>query len=312
MTSIRIGNAPCSWGIVEFTEETTQPLGYVAVLDEIRETGYAGTELGDWGFMPTDPPALWHELVRRGLSMIGAFVPVALRTPEAHESGADDAVRTARLLAAVADADGPEGYPVIVLADDCGADPVRTLNAGRVTPRMGMTDAEWDGFAHGAERIAGIVRDATGLRTAFHPHCAGFVETPDEIARFLDLTDPTLVGLVLDTGHLAYGAGVNDPSIVTDALDHFGDRIWHVHLKDCEARVADRARRDQIAYNEAVGRGVFCELGRGLVDFPAVIGWLRHRGYGGWVVVEQDVFPGMGSPRESARRNQDYLASIGL
>lgn len=310
MSAIRVGNAPCSWGIVEFTEDAAAPRGYATVLDEIRDTGYAGTELGDWGFMPTSPAALRAELSRRDLSMIGAFVPVALRFAESHAAGEAQAVRTAGLLAAVADPDG--GESVLVLSDDCGADPVRTLNAGRVTPEIGLSAQEWNVVARGAERIARAVRDETGLRTVFHPHCAGFVETPAEIARLLDLTDPDLVGLVLDTGHLAYGSGANDPTIVTEALRRFGDRIGHVHFKDCHPEVAERARREGIEYNEAVGRGVFCELGKGLVDFVAVVEWLRARDYTGWIVVEQDVLPGMGSPFESARRNREFLSSLGL
>ena len=65
--SIRIANAPCSWGVLEFDLEG-EAAGYAQVLDEIAETGYAGTELGDWGFMPTDPAALRAELARRGLT----------------------------------------------------------------------------------------------------------------------------------------------------------------------------------------------------------------------------------------------------
>jgi inosose dehydratase len=61
-----------------------------------------------------------------------------------------------------------------------------------------------------------------------------------------------------------------------------------------------------------VGHGVFCELGRGDVDFPGVLKALRAIGYEGWIVVEQDVLPGMGAPRESAQRNREYLRSIGL
>ena len=49
-----------------------------------------------------------------------------------------------------------------------------------------------------------------------------------------------------------------------------------------------------------------------LVDFPAVLDWLRRHDYNGWIVVEQDVLPGMGTPKESARRNREYLASLGL
>ena len=74
-------------------------LGYAQVLDEIRDTGYVGTELGDWGFMPTDPPALRRELDARSLAMVGAFVPVAFADESAHAAGEAVAVKTARLLA---------------------------------------------------------------------------------------------------------------------------------------------------------------------------------------------------------------------
>lgn len=76
---IKIANAPCSWGALEFDLETkSDEIGFEQVLDEIKETGYLGTELGDWGYMPTSPDLLNSELVKRGLKLLGAFVPVAL------------------------------------------------------------------------------------------------------------------------------------------------------------------------------------------------------------------------------------------
>ena len=54
---IKVANAPCSWGVLEFDLEG-EAAGYEQVLNEMIETGYAGTELGDWGFMPTDPKLL--------------------------------------------------------------------------------------------------------------------------------------------------------------------------------------------------------------------------------------------------------------
>jgi inosose dehydratase len=61
-----------------------------------------------------------------------------------------------------------------------------------------------------------------------------------------------------------------------------------------------------------VEHGVFCELGNGDVDFPAVLTQLGAMGYDSWIVVEQDVLPGMGTPLESAQRNRAYLHRIGL
>jgi inosose dehydratase len=83
-----------------------------------------------------------------------------------------------------------------------------------------------------------------------------------------------------------------------------------VHFKDCAPEAAERARAEGWDYFTALGRGVFCELGHGSVDFPAVLAWLKSKRYSGYVLVEQDVLPGMGTPRESALRNRQYLRSI--
>ena len=314
MAHIRIGNAPCSWGVLEF-DLKGEAAGCTQVLNEMVETGYIGTELGDWGFMPTDPDELAVELMKRGLTMLGAFVPVALKDPASHALGVEAALKVARLLRATADR--TTGYlPFLVLADYNGSDPVRTKNAGRVTPEMGLSDAEWEVFAAGAEKVARAVLNETGLRTVFHHHCAGYVETPDEIARLLSLTDPEVLGLVFDTGHYAFAAGVPTSgwlgAAVTDGLRRFADRIWYIHFKDCQPEVAAQSRAAGWDYFESVRHGVFCELGQGCVDFPALAAWLETRPDLTWGIVEQDVLPGMGKPKESARRNRDYLRGIGL
>lgn len=298
---IKIANAPCSWGVLEFDLEG-QAAGYERVLNELAETGYIGTELGDWGFMPTDPAVLKQEIHSRGLALLGAFVPAMLKDPAAHGAGLDYALRVARLMAAV---DG--ATPVVVLADDNGKIPERTQNAGRVTPEMGLTDSQWQIFAEGAQRIAETVKKETGLRTVFHHHCAGYVETPGEIDTLLRLTDPSLLGLCFDSGHIRFGGG--DPLAI---LRKYYSRIWHVHFKDCHPRVAEESRHNGWDYFASVRNGVFCELGKGEVDFPAIKAELDSQGYDGWIVVEQDVLPGMGSPKESALRNREYLRSIGL
>jgi inosose dehydratase len=304
MPTPRVANAPCSWGTLEFEETKGEPIGFGRMLDELVETGYTATELGDWGYMPTDPVVLKAELDRRGLAMLGAFVPVALADPVAHEPGIAAAVRTAQLLAAVAST--PKPY--LVLADNNGSVPERTRCAGRITPDMGLGPAEWRVFAAGADKVARAVWAATGIETVFHHHCAGYVETPDEIATFLKLTDPERIGLVFDSGHYAYGAGDYD---IAGALERFKDRIRYIHLKDCQPEVASRARAGQWDYFQALRQGVFCELGKGAVNFPAMLAWLNARGYDGYMVVEQDVLPGMGTPKESARRNREYLRSLG-
>lgn len=301
MTSaLHVANAPCSWGALEFNWAGSRP-PFAQVLDEMASTGYVGTELGQWGFMPTEPDALRGELGGRGLSLVGAFVPVRLTVEEDHQAGVDAAIRVGSLMSASAGS-----TPFIVLSDATARDPERTRSAGRVRADQGLDDRGWQTVARGANRIAQEVRKATGLRTVFHHHCATFVETPQEIDALMSRTDPSLLGLCLDTGHCAFGGG--DPLAT---LDRWRDRVWHVHLKDCDPAVKARSAREAWDYQQSVGQGVFCELGKGSVDFPAVLSSLRSGGYDGWLVVEQDVLPSMGTPAESAARNRAYLKSIG-
>ena len=303
MTKLRVGNAPCSWGTLEFEGMKSEQIDFHRMLDELVETGYTGTELGDWGYMPTDAPTLTQELTRRGVVMLGAFVPVALKDASAHAAGIETALRTARLIAKVA----RDPAPFLVLADQNGTVPERTLNAGRIGPNLALSPAEWRVFADGANAVANAVSKATGLRTVFHHHCAGYVETPDEIAQFLQLTDPQTVGLVFDTGHYVFGSG--DCDVIT-GLERFKDRIWYIHLKDCRRDIAEKSRAEGWDYFQALRHGIFCELGKGCVDFPKVLRWLKSIGYQGYVLVEQDVLPGMGAPKNSAFRNREYLRSI--
>lgn len=296
----RIANAPCSWGVIEGIDGERG--GYARVIDEMQATGYVGTELGDWGFMPIDPEFLKAELDARGLSLLASWVSVFLHDRSRHAASADDAVRTARQLARVG---GPA--TLVVLGNDPYGVPARTTHAGRITPEMGMSADQWKVFVDGANHVARRVMDETGLRTVFHHHIGTWIETPAETERLLAATDATALGLCFDTGHWAFAGG--DP---VQGVRAFADRIWHVHFKDHQPEVARQSRLSAWDGPTSVGHGVFCELGQGDVDFPGVLRALGEIGYSGWIVVEQDVLPGLGTPRESAARNRAYLRSLGL
>jgi inosose dehydratase len=298
---IKIANAPCSWGVLEFELEG-EAAGFEQVLNEMKECGYSGTELGDWGFMPTDPKALRAEMDKRNFQLLGAFVPVAMKDRSKHAAGVEQAVRTARLMA---DAGFPKAF--IVLADENGSIPERTLNAGRITPAMGLSSDEWKVFAEGANLVAREVKEKAGLRTVFHHHCAGYVETPEEVDTLLRLTDPELLGLVLDMGHYMFGGG--NP---LDALTQYSRRIWHIHFKDYDPKIAVKSRAEGLDYFKSLNAGIFCELGKGAVDFRAIVDELHRQKYDEWIVVEQDVLPGMGNPKTCAQRNRDFIRTLGL
>ena len=241
MTSIHCANAPCSWGILEF-DHSGEPIAYNDVLDQMAESGFAGTELGDWGFLPTESDLLQTQLNRRGLALVGAFVPVALCHKDRHEEGIQQALLTAQLLAKL----NPDAF--IILADENGSDSERTQFAGRIDPARETPADLWPTILDGCHNLARTVREETGLQTLMHHHCAGMVETPNEIDFLMEHADPDLLGLCLDTGHYAYGGG--DPLA---ALCNHYERIKHVHFKDCSPRVAAHARRERVQHDDRGG-----------------------------------------------------------
>ncbi len=319
---IRVANAPCSWGTIEGFGETTP---WDRMLDELTGAGYVGTELGDLGYMPKDPAVLLAELTRRGLVMLGGFEGIPLRRPGIVAERRERLLAVARHLAALSEPERAGRAPYFILADETRGDPHRTAVAGRVTAADALGPEEFAVFTRNAAEAARLVAGETGLKTLYHHHCAAFVETPDEIARFLDATESGLVDLVFDTGHYTYGTGVPDEAATTsadpaggkgeqalDGLKRFWGRVPYVHLKDCSLPVATRARAEGWDYTRAISEGVFCELGDGSVDLVGILAFLRAEGYDDWLTVEQDVIPGMGTPKESAERNRQALARLGL
>ena len=298
---IQIANAPCSWGALEFELEG-KSLGFEQVLSEMVETGYSGTELGDWGFMPSNPHELANVLNDKKLQLLGAFVPVAMAIEEAHEAGVELALKTAGLMF-----DAGYKNAFIVLADENGSVIERTQNAGRIKHEMGLTEEQWIIFASGAEKVAKAVKDKYGMCTVFHHHCGGYVETPREVAKLMKLTNPDLLGLCLDMGHFAFGGG--NP---VEALEKYFNRIWHIHFKDFDPKVGRDAVENNYDYFKSVEKGVFCELGKGDVDFQSIVNILNEKGFDGWIVVEQDVLPGMGAPKKCADNNRQFIKTLGL
>lgn len=301
--AMRVGNAPVSWAVYE-ADRPNPP--FAQVLDQIAAAGYEGTELGPFGYLPTDPAALARELGSRGLALGSSFVPLPLEDASRRAQSVEAVLRVGRLLQS-------QGVAEVILADDEGPD--RTAVAGRV-PKAGgggWNDAQWREMALTVNAVAHALRDTLGMRVVMHHHAGTFIETPDEVDRFLRETDADLVGLLLDTGHYAYGGGDS-----VECVERHGDRIRYVHLKDALASELDHIRNTSVGMDEAWRRGVFCPLGKGVVDFPRVVEALRRRGYSGWMIVEQDIVPTPDGrldpdPFESAKASRIYLREeVGL
>jgi inosose dehydratase len=305
LSGMKVANAPCSFGVMAGFQPDP-PLTHLDVLDQIAEAGFAGTELGDWGFMPEHADALGPDLLARGLAMVGAFTPVELTDHGNLDASTDIALRAATLLAAVRSEESTPG-PFVILAADTSRHPERPRIAGRVTPADAISSEAFKALAGGAEHIARAIRDETGLPTVFHPHCATPVETMAETVRLADMTDPSVVGLCFDTGHVAYAGDDLD-----EWLSTFAGRTRLVHFKDMDAGTASDSREQGRDYAAAVRKGLFCPLGEGSVDFQTSLNRLASAGYEGWIVVEDEIPPGRVPPLEAAKRDRAFLGRLGL
>ncbi|MEZ5913839.1 MAG: TIM barrel protein [Paracoccaceae bacterium] len=294
---IEIGNAPCSWG-VEFAKDPRNP-PWRKVLADCAAAGYRGIELGPVGYMPEDPAILAEALDEHGLTLIGGVVFRAFHDPAQWDDVLDGAVRTCKALVA-------HGAQHLVLIDSISAR--RAPTAGRAGEAEQMDDAEWRAFRERLATVARMGAEDYGLTVGIHAHAAGFMDFEPELERLLDEVDETILKICFDTGHHSY-AGF-DP--VAFMRRHIG-RISYMHFKDIDPKVKARAIAERTGFYDACGQGIFCNLGQGDVDFPAVRQILLDAAFTGWCTVEQDCDPTLGvDPVKDARANRDYLASIGF
>jgi inosose dehydratase len=294
---LSIGNAPCSWG-VEFADDPRNP-PWKRVLDEAKAAGYTGIELGPLGFMPEDPAILGPALAERDLTLIGGVLFRPFHDPAQWSQVWDAANRTCGTLAA-------HHAKRLVLIDSIS--PRRAPTAGRSQEAERLRGSDREGFLDRIRAVATLGSEQFGLEVSMHAHAAGFVEFEDELVDVLEAVDPKLLGVCLDTGHCEY-AGF-DP---VHFYRRHTERVTYLHFKDIDPNVRRRAIDERIGFYDACAAGLFCNLGDGVVDFPALKGELVSAGFAGWGTVEQDCDPtGARSPLADARTNLLYLKKIGL
>lgn len=294
---IKIGNAPCSWGI-EFASDPAYPT-WQSVLSQCASAGYKGIELGPIGYMPEDPAILRDELARNDLSIIGGVVFRPFHDAAKWDEVMDASVRTCKALVA-------HGAEHLVLIDSIS--PRRAPTAGRADEAEQMDSAEWTAFRDRIATIAKMGSEDYGLTVGMHAHAAGFIDFEPELERLLDEVDDKILKICFDTGHHSY-AGYDPVAFMKRHID----RISYMHFKDIDPAVKADVVANRTDFYKACGQGIFCNLGQGDVDFPAVRQVLLDAGFEGWCTVEQDCDPSLpGTPLEDAQSNRQYLESIGF
>lgn len=293
---VRMATAPGSWGVEPPGDPADPP--WQEVLDDIAGAGFAGVELGPLGYLPEEPERLTTELGVRGLQLAGGYVMEPFHRRGARADVLATARRTCRVLAA-------GGARDVVLIE--ALEPSRSATAGRPDAAPRLDARGWRALLDGVHEVARMASDEFGLQAAFHPHAGTWVEFGDEIKRLLTETDPLLVGLCVDTGHLHY-AGL-DP---THLLREHADRVRYLHLKDVRSDVLDLARAQRLTFERAVAADVFCRLGQGAVDFGAVRLALEAIDYDGWGTFEQDRLAHDPRARPDAEASLEHLRRIGI
>lgn len=295
MGSIKIGNAPDSWG-VWFPEDEHQ-VGWSTFLDEVAAAGYGFVELGPWGFLPTDAAVLAGELAKRNLKLVASTVGCNLND----EASVAELITKLPEVAALQKALGAQ---FVVLLPAMFTD---LFSGAEVMPRT-LTAAQRKTFNANVERLGRLVHDELGLVLTVHPHVDSHLETEGDIEDLLASTDPKYVSLCLDIGHHAYGGG--------DACRFISkhiERIPYIHLKNCDGDVLAEMRQKGWSFAEAVRHDIMCEPWKGIVDFKQLKSVLDEVAYEGFATVEQDMYPAPAErPLPVAKATLAYLSEVGI
>lgn len=272
LASAPIGCVPIVWNNVD-DPDLAPETSYAEILDTFARLGYAGTQFGR-GF--PEGAALAAELRDRGLRFAELYSALPAGA-DGLGGGADAQARRDldRLVAA--------GGEVLVVALD--GSPERDALSGRVHGNPGAPRWPERAYDELASLLDALAADAPGgVRVAFHPHTATWIEAPDEVEALVARLRGTHAGLCLDVGHYLVGGG--DP---VEALHRYDELVTHLHAKDVDGSVLERLRAGEIAgFGAAVRQRLFTELGNGALDLAGVVAALDEIGFDGWLMVEQD------------------------
>jgi inosose dehydratase len=290
----QIGVHPINW-VGEDVREHGADTTYETILDDIQRLGLSGTEMGRK--YPQDLAVLKQELASRGIQLVSQWKSVLLSDPSYREQELAAYRAHCEFLSEM-------GSKVISTAEVGGSlhfDPRRTPNEKEV---LRLDEDGWRSLAEGLNAAGSIAREF-GMKLAYHHHGGTVVESPEEIDRLMELTDPSLVSLLYDTGHAYYGGA--DPLQV---LRRHYDRIAYIHLKDIRPSVLAEARSEAADFVTCIRKGVFTVPGDGCIDFAPIIAELVDRGYNGWAMLEGEQDPAIHPPYEYAFNALQHIDTL--
>lgn len=285
---ISLGIAPIGW-----TNDDMPDLGkentFEQCVSEMALAGYKGCEIGNK--YPADKETLKKALDLRGLTICNQWFSTFLISKPFEE--------TAKPFAEKLDFLKYLGAKVIGVSEQSYS--IQGKKQPIFEGKHVMNDHEWELLCDGLNRLGKIAKEKQ-MKLTFHHHMGTVVQDENEIDRMMTHTDPDLVWLLFDSGHLSFDN--IDPVRI---LNKYATRVGHVHLKDLRNDVVAEAKAKHLSFLDGVRNGTFTVPGDGNVDFQPIFDILGKSGYEGWVVVEAEQDPAKANPFEYAKKARDYI-----
>ena len=268
-------------------------ISFGQAVSEMALAGFQGCSIGHK--YPSDPAVLKAALDLRGLQVSEPWTSTYFTISNMQQKTVDDFEETLAHIKAL-------GGTELVVAEFGASSHLLPIDV--FANRPVFTDAQWDALTSGLERL-GKIANSAGMKLSYHHHMGTGVMTRADVDRLMASTDPELVFLLLDTGHIAFAG--DDP---LDLARAYADRIGHVHLKSIRPEVVSRVREEGLSFQDGVELGVFTVPGDGAIDFRPILEVLADADYQGWLVVEAEQDPNKAIPLEYAKKARTYLADV--
>lgn len=290
----KLGIHPINW-VGEDVKEHGESTTFEQIVGEIQSLGLTGTEMGRK--FPREPDILLEELSRRGIRLVSQWKSVLFSDPAWRQQELEAYRHHVQFLKRM----GSEVVSTCEVGGSLHFDPRRTPHEREV---IRLDKEGWGHLAEGLNQAGAIAREY-GLKLTYHHHGGTVVESGEEIDCLMEMTDPTLVYLLYDTGHAYYGGA--DP---LEVLRNYKERIAYIHLKDVRPHILEQAREDGSDFVTCIRQGVFTVPGDGCIDFAPIFAELLSSGYSGWAMLEGEQDPARYPAYEYARNSLDYIASL--
>jgi inosose dehydratase len=289
---VSIGVTPTLWWNDDFPSIDIG-VTFEQCVSEMALAGYEGCSIGHK--YPTDVATLKAALDLRGLRVSEPWVSTYFTIADMEQRTLDNFDRQLEFIHEMG------GSDVVVAEFGQAVNPLPVAVFGN---RPKFDDRQWDALVRGLHHI-GEKANKAGMRLCYHHHMGTGVMMRPDVDRLMESTDPELVHLLLDTGHMALAGG--DP---LDLAKTYASRIKHVHLKDVRADVVKMAQEQDLSFQDAIEAGVFTVPGDGSIDFVPIFAALAQAGFEGWLVVEAEQDPAKATPLEYARKGREYLRQV--